>query len=178
MQTVPLQTCRANILRQVNGSFIEFEEWLCLLIIHSGIPVGYILRLEARLAETEAALFQTISEQLGLSHHDADSIVASFNDHHSQQSRTDRLESWERTPLSDTASRQRWWSEYQEQLVIPDTRPAQHAAVAPTVPTDTATVHNIVPTNARPARASRDLGEGQIDISEGSPATSKHSRYF
>ena len=69
------------------------------------------MSLEARLAETEAALFQTVAEQLGAPYANGEQLLIAFQEYHARQTRSARLDYWENTSLATAEARHEWWVE-------------------------------------------------------------------
>ncbi|KAL9570352.1 hypothetical protein ACKAV7_005558 [Fusarium commune] len=83
-----------------------------------GLPIGFITRLEARLAETEEALFRLVH-----------SIDEPNNNHislkPSSQRKDDRIREWDSLPLRDLDEIRAWYRSRSEQTHSP----AQHDAL-------------------------------------------------
>ena len=85
-----------------------------MLITRRGLPLGYVNRLEARLAETEAALLYV----LGHKHH-GDASTSSQSEGSSEPGRgvsasaantkDDRIKEWDRLPLQSASDVQSWY---------------------------------------------------------------------
>lgn len=69
-----------------------------------GIPIGFINRLESRLAETEEALFRVL--QLAETPSTANSLAPLPPSH---QSRPERINEWDRLPLQTLDDIKRWY---------------------------------------------------------------------
>lgn len=88
---------------------------VCVLNGVRGIPSGYLSSLENRLAETEAALFQALSNlHSNPGHARAENIVPDsellerFKDYNAGQTRTAQIDSWAQLPLTTLAGQREW----------------------------------------------------------------------
>jgi len=86
-----------------------------LLNVVRGIPTGYISSLENRLAETEAALFQALSNLHSHPGHSrtehnapASELFERFKDHNAGQTRAAQIDSWVQLPLTTSAGQREW----------------------------------------------------------------------
>ncbi len=93
--------------------------------------------------ETEAALVQTMGEQLAAPYADGEQLLPMFQEYHARQTRAARLRSWENTSLITTEARRKWWTETQRAIVPAESETAsyQHAmrAMSPQVPSSNST---------------------------------------
>ncbi|KAH7001224.1 hypothetical protein EDB80DRAFT_721771 [Ilyonectria destructans] len=70
-----------------------------------GIPIGFINRLEARLVETEDALYRV------LQFIDQRSVDEPNSLHHSRQSKADRIKEWDNLPLQSMDEVHQWYQQ-------------------------------------------------------------------
>ncbi|KAH7155817.1 hypothetical protein B0J13DRAFT_546416 [Dactylonectria estremocensis] len=70
-----------------------------------GIPIGFINRLEARLLETEDALFRVLQS---VGQHPVDETSPL---HHSRQSKADRIKEWDNLPLQSIEDINNWYQQ-------------------------------------------------------------------
>lgn len=74
-----------------------------LIPLLRGVPLGFLNRLEARLAETEQALFMMMRASSTLEQPDSATIATLA------ASREDKVEEWDRLPLKTMADLQAWY---------------------------------------------------------------------
>ena len=88
-----------------------------------GLPPGFTAKLEARLAETEAALFQALSRissgQVTAWPGDIPSALSSVSA--GNQSKVDRVKEWESLPLRSNADVEAWFR-WKSAAINPDAR--------------------------------------------------------
>lgn len=89
------------------GSWIKIGN-----ICNRGLPPGFTAKLEARLAETEAALFQVLSGRSSASQTTAwpvDTPTVPSSVSAGNQSKADRVQEWESLPLRSSADVHAWF---------------------------------------------------------------------
>ena len=114
-----LKTLRnAIILSRTNGTGSFSPNWSgsqTLTTSIRGLPLGYVNKLEARLAETEAALFHILSQVDGADSQTtslaADEISSppSSSSTPGQNSKPERVREWDRLPLQTVGDIRLWY---------------------------------------------------------------------
>lgn len=91
-----------TILSRTRGTIPIYGTKLMLLKISRGLPIGFITRLEARLAETEEALFRLVQsyEEPG---NDQISLKPS------SQRKDERIKEWDSLPLQSVEEVKAWY---------------------------------------------------------------------
>ena len=97
----------------------------------TGQPSGYAANLERRLAETEAALFLSMSRENNSYQQqpDAMAVFRHFQSHSGGQRKADKGTEWTRYRLLTDAGRQDWWYERQRLVSGRDGREADEAVL-------------------------------------------------
>jgi hypothetical protein len=102
----------ATTQNRIKGTAIILVRYLPNSHHLRGLPIGFINRLEARLAETEEALFRLVQ-----------SIDGSTNNHislkPSSQRKDDRIQEWDNLPLGNMDDIRTWFESRTDQLVPP-----------------------------------------------------------
>ncbi|OKL59642.1 hypothetical protein UA08_05314 [Talaromyces atroroseus] len=86
-----------------------------------GLPLGYLIQLEQRLADTELALFEALATLHSLGHGELALAKASTKPgNESRQGKQARMEEWTRLPLRDGNSSdiKTWWKAKDENYII------------------------------------------------------------
>lgn len=85
--------------------------FLPLMVGVRGLPLGYVNKLEARLAETEAALFHILKQKHGGDSEPSLSYIppALRSSISTGRNKTERLKEWERLPLRSMSEVHSWY---------------------------------------------------------------------
>lgn len=96
-----------------------------------GFPEGYLAGIEVRLAETERALFETLSilRSAGLSDSISQPVGHVFD---FKQTKTARMKEWERLPLATAQERRNWFLDKTDRLGLSLQDDAFRGRVEPT----------------------------------------------
>lgn len=118
------QQYRAHMQRATGGKWsilslsLSPSQNLILNSHHRGIPGGYVGALEARLIETEIALYKTIcslrsssaNPALDLSRSSSETLPEALLQHEQgNESKVLKMATWKRLPLSTVEEVQSWW---------------------------------------------------------------------